>query len=114
MGLLERLRRHRPITPAAAAAGVEAGDLLLVDVREASEFASGHAPGARHVPLSRVADAMSDLAQSGQPIAFICRSGARSAVATRRARASGLDAVNVRGGMLAWERSGLTTRSGRR
>ena len=48
----------------------------------------------------------------GRPVAFICRSGARSARATRQARAAGIDAHNVRGGMIAWDRAGLPTTTG--
>jgi len=44
------------------------------------------------------------LRQDGRSVAFVCRSGMRSAMASRTARAAGLVAHNVRGGMLAWDR----------
>jgi adenylyltransferase/sulfurtransferase len=44
-----------------------------------------------------------------QPVAFICQSGRRSAMAATAARRAGLDAHNVSGGMTAWERHGLDT-----
>lgn len=117
MGLFDRLRGgSRILTPAAAAAGARAGELLLVDVRDAAEFRSGHADGALHVPLEQVGAKLDQLRRDGRAIAFVCRSGMRSAVATRTAQAAGLEAQNVRGGMLAWERAGLpvTTGSGRK
>jgi rhodanese-related sulfurtransferase len=45
----------------------------------------------------------------------VCRSGGRSAAATRAALAAGLDAANVSGVMTAWAHQGLplTTREGR-
>jgi rhodanese-related sulfurtransferase len=48
-------------------------------------------------------------------VAVICRSGNRSAAATRFLRRHGLDVVNVSGGMVAWERRGLpiATETGR-
>lgn len=52
------------------------------------------------------------LAAAGKPVAFVCRSGSRSAMATRQARQAGIDAHNVSGGMLAWERQGLPVESG--
>ena len=42
-----------------------------------------------------------------RPIAFICQSGRRSAMAATAARRAGLDAHDVSGGMTAWERQGL-------
>lgn len=117
MGLFDRLRGgSRILTPAAAAAGARDGELLLVDVRDAAEFRAGHAEGALHVPLEQVGAKLDQLRRDGRTVAFVCRSGMRSAVATRTAMAAGLEAQNVRGGMLAWERAGLpvTTGSGRK
>lgn len=106
MGLLTRLR-GKSLTPVEAAAGLDEGTLTLVDVREPVEYASGHAPGAEHVPLSRLAHELPRLAALDRPVAFVCQSGARSARATRVARAAGVDAANVRGGMMAWGRRQL-------
>lgn len=109
MGFLSRLTGAGSLTPAAAAAGAAEGSMVLVDVREAGEFAAGHALHARHVPLAQVPATLGELAADGRTVAFVCQSGARSARATRQARSMGLDARNVRGGMTAWERAGLPT-----
>lgn len=114
MGFLSRFTGAGSLTPAAAAAGAADGSLTLVDVREAGEFAAGHAVHARHVALGQVPARLDALAAEGRPVAFICRSGARSAQATRQARAAGIDARNVRGGMNAWGRANLPTRTGSR
>lgn len=112
MGFLSRLTGSRSLTPAAAAAGAADASLLLVDVREDSEFTAGHAPDARHIALGQLAASLDRLRGEGRPVAFICRSGARSARATRQAHAAGIDARNVRGGMIAWSRAGLPTNAG--
>jgi rhodanese-related sulfurtransferase len=78
----------------------------LVDVRELPEFAQGHAPDAINLPLSKLALRHGDL-DPGRPVAVLCRSGNRSAMAVQYLRQLGFDAVNVSGGMIAWERSGL-------
>ncbi len=112
MGFLSRLTGSGSLTPAAAAAGAADSSLVLVDVRETGEFTAGHAPDARHIALGQLSTALDTLRGEGRPIAFICRSGARSARATRQARAAGIDARNVRGGMIAWDRAGLPTTTG--
>lgn len=112
MGLLSRLTGSSSLTPAAAAAGAADGSVQLVDVREDSEFNAGHAPDAHHIALAQIPAKLDALAGEGRPVAFICRSGARSARATRQARAAGIDARNVRGGMIAWGRAGLPAQAG--
>ena len=84
---------------------VEAGSLLL-DVREPGEFEAGHAPGARHLPLGRLAAEYAGLPRDRGIIA-VCRSGGRSARATMALRGAGYDVVNLAGGMQAWEAAGL-------
>jgi rhodanese-related sulfurtransferase len=95
------------LDPAAAAAGAADGTLLLIDVREPDEFREVRAPGAELIPLGGLLAHLPRLAEAGQPVAFVCRSGVRSAMATDQARQLGIDAHNVAGGMLAWERQGL-------
>ena len=89
-----------------ALAGHRAGRLVLVDVREDSERARGFVPDPRHLPLGELTQRLGEL-PADRPVAFICQSGRRSAMATTAARRAGLDAHNVEGGMNAWERQGL-------
>ncbi len=92
-----------------AARRLEAGELVLVDVREPAEWRRGRAPRARHIPLTSLPRAIDALVQQGKPVAFICRSGHRSAAACAVARSHGLVALNVHGGMTAWQRASLPT-----
>jgi hydroxyacylglutathione hydrolase len=82
---------------------------LLLDVREAHEFASVRAPGAALVPTSQFMARVAAL-PTDRPILVICAAGSRSAAVTgyliRTGRA---DVANVAGGMTAWERAGLAT-----
>ena len=78
----------------------------LVDVREPHEFEAGRIGGARHVPLARLAEEAESL-DSSRPLVFYCRVGARSAMATQAFRASGYDAHNLAGGLVAWAAGGL-------
>lgn len=112
MSLRSLFHRAGSIDVAAAARRLDAGELVLVDVRESAEWRTGRAPGARHVPLSGLARSVDALAREKRQVAFICRSGHRSGAACAAARSRGLDAVKVRGGMIAWRRAGLTVTRG--
>jgi rhodanese-related sulfurtransferase len=105
-------RRSKSLTPAEAAARHQRGELQLVDVREHAELAEASVPGATHIPLGQLAARLDEL--DSRPVAFVCRSGSRSALATRAAARAGLDATNVRGGLIAWARAGLPLTSGGR
>lgn len=74
---------------------------FLLDVREPSEFAVGHVPGAVLIPLGQLEARVGEL-PADREIAVICRSGARSGRATQVLVGRGLRARNVSGGMLAW------------
>jgi len=90
---------------------VRAQDLLrdgavLVDVREKAEWDAGHAPKAKHHPLGGLANSMDRLPEC-RTIVVVCRSGNRSAQATKILTKAGFDAVNLTGGMTAWKAAGL-------
>ncbi len=74
---------------------------LVLDVRTAAEFSSGHMPRARHLPLHELRARAGEL-PAGRPIVCVCRSGHRSAMATQQLRALGYPARNLTGGMMRW------------
>ena len=104
------MRLRRPPVPALdvreASARVADGTLDLVDVREPAEIAEACVDDARNIPLGDLADVLRQLDRA-RPVAFLCRSGARSSMAARAAAAAGFDAANVRGGIVAWADAGL-------
>jgi len=102
--------RSKSLAPSDAAAGLARGEIQLIDVREPSELSEAHIKGARHIPLGQLPAKLGELDRD-RPVAFLCRSGSRSAIATRSATKAGLDAANVRGGITAWARAGLPTSS---
>ena len=85
--------------------GLGDGSLVVVDVREADEFASGHIPGAVSNPLSSFS---TGALPAGKRIIIACRSGQRSKVALAMAQSSGRPDVtgHFPGGMLEWQASG--------
>ena len=79
------------------------GKPVLLDVREPSEFASGHVRGARNVPMSRLAAEVSLLDPDAETL-IICQSGHRSAAAAKHLKRVGLtDVYSVKGGAGAWQ-----------
>lgn len=82
-----------------------ADGVLLLDVREADEWAAGHAPNAQHLPMSEISGRLGELPQDGS-VFVICRSGGRSARVTAYLNSNGWDAVNVDGGMQRWAATG--------
>lgn len=103
--MFENLFGSVPAVDATAARELAGEGALLLDVREIDEWHDGHAPGAVHVPLGDLTERLDEL-PSDRRIVAVCRSGNRSAGATQALRQAGYDAVNMRGGMQAWERSG--------
>jgi hydroxyacylglutathione hydrolase len=84
--------------------------LLVVDVRREGEHHAGHVPGARNVPLHRLASA--DLDPS-RPVAVVCAGGYRSAIACSVLLRAGQQRVyDVRGGTGAWVGAGLPVSAG--
>lgn len=90
-------------------------DLVMVDVRTPAEFMELRAAGARLIPLDRLDSGAVKAAQRDNgPVYVLCRTGARARTAAQKLCASGIDAVVVEGGTLAWEAAGLPVKRGRR
>ncbi len=81
------------------------GDGWLLDVREPDEWAAGHAPEARFIPLGELGQRGAEIPVD-QTVYVICRSGHRSARATEALNEAGWQAVNVAGGMQEWAAAG--------
>jgi rhodanese-related sulfurtransferase len=99
--------RHgvRSIEPARAADRFFSGSISLVDVRSERERRAVRIPCARHIPLPQLRRRIDEI-RTDRPVALLCRSGHRSALATLIARHHGLDAMSVTGGMRAWLAAG--------
>lgn len=106
-------RRSPSLSAEQAAEAASRGELQIVDVREPAELAQGRIAGAKHIPLRHLQERLAEL-EADCPVGFLCRSGNRSRTATRMARKAGLDAVNVRGGMIAWSQAELPVKRGSR
>ena len=84
-------------------------DAIVVDVREPGEYANGHIPGAKHIPLVNLAARLKELEKFKQrPIVVTCAGGNRSGTAIGILRKGGFnEAVNLKGGIAAWQQASL-------
>ena len=72
---------------------------ILLDVREADEYAAGHVPGSVSLPLSVIDSAETVLPDRGRPIFAYCLVGSRSRQAVSRLRAQGYTQAESIGGI---------------
>ena len=79
---------------------------LVLDVRTKEEFRQGHIQGSLLIPLDELSRQMQEV-PTDREILVICRSGARSGIATSQLRSAGYNAFNISGGLMSWMRSGL-------
>ncbi|KIA62370.1 rhodanese-like domain-containing protein [Nocardia vulneris] len=78
---------------------------ILLDVREEDEWQLGHAPGAIHIPMVDVPARVDEL-EFDVDLYVICRQGGRSLQVVEYLTHIGYEAIQVRGGMVAWQQAG--------
>jgi len=81
------------------------GESVLLDVRETWEWQLGHAPGSVNVPMSEI-ESRHDELDFDATFLVICHAGHRSVTVTDALARAGYNAINVDGGMLAWQFAG--------
>lgn len=106
MGLFEK-SAHKEVTPDALSAMVGSGKAIVVDVREADEFAAGHIPGAVNVPLSDFSPDKLPHTE-GKLLVLNCLGGKRSGLALDKCGVA-QSSVNTHlaGGFDGWSKAGL-------
>ena len=95
------------LPPADVAQLLKTGKLLLIDVREPTEYAAERIPGALLHPLTTF-DATALPTDGSRRVVFHCGSGKRSLAAAEKLVAAGQShAAHMGGGMAAWKAAGL-------
>ena len=80
---------------------------VIVDVRTEREFNGplGHIDNSILIPLSEIDERYTELNPfKEQPVYVICKSGGRSSMITKKLASYGFNAINVKGGMMAWNK----------
>jgi rhodanese-related sulfurtransferase len=97
-----------PEIPAVVVADVDdalLAEAFVLDVREPDEWARGHIENAVHIPLGQLQERVGEV-PLGQKVLCVCAVGGRSSMATQFLASQGRDAINLDGGMTAWEGAG--------
>ncbi len=104
------------VNPAAATLLINREDAQVIDVREAEEFAAGHLPDARNVPLAKLADRIGEIERfKDRPVIVCCASGVRAGKACGQLGKLGFAKVhNLSGGIDAWVAAGYPVKKGTR
>ena len=97
------------VTPAQATHLINREDALVIDVREANEFATGHVLGAKNLPLARMETALAEIVKKkDRPVIVYCDGGDRSGKAIGVLKKQGFAHVaNLSGGIKSWQDAGL-------
>jgi len=74
-------------------------EAILLDVRQPDEYARGHVPGARSVPLQKLRDFSLEVTDRDTPVYVYCLSGGRSHRAATALRGVGFTHVYDLGGI---------------
>ena len=84
-------------------------DTVVLDVREAQEYGSGHIKQSVHIPMSALKKRMTELEKyKNRKILAYCRSGSRSNYACKLLKKSGFENVyNLSGGIMGWSSANL-------
>lgn len=83
------------------------GEVVIVDVRNQTEWDEGHIPGAKHLMLGYLLEQAEDVV-NGLPIVVQCRTGSRSAIGASILQAKGAkEVINLQGGIRDWAAAGL-------
>lgn len=98
-------QRFASLTPAAAVQLMNKEDVVVLDVREASETVGGKIAKAIQIPVGAVAKRVGELEKfKDKTLLVYCKSGARAGIACKELSKNGFDKVySLNGGLLAWQ-----------
>jgi rhodanese-related sulfurtransferase len=108
--LVARLMRPgQEVGPIEAVQLINRRDAVVLDVRDAAEYKSGHITNARHVPEGEIDARLKDLEKvKAKPIIVSCARGNRSMNVANKLRKLGFGEVfSLRGGIAAWQQANM-------
>ncbi len=106
-----RMRGINEVDVNAALQLINHKNAFVLDVREESEYKTGHLLNAQLIPLGKLKARINELAKyKDKPVVVVCRSGNRSGNACVMLAKQGFtQSYNLAGGMMAWQKANLPT-----
>jgi len=97
------------LTPADAVQRINREKAVVVDVREAEEYVTGHITNAKNIPLAQLDERLPQVAKNKSvPVVLVCEKGARAVRAEAMAKKLGYEkAQALAGGMKGWRDAGM-------
>lgn len=104
-------RRGAKVTSMQAVQYMNQGKTVVLDVRDAADFADGHLQNAKNIPLSELPNRIKEIEKSkNATIITVCDRGIRSSSAESILKKAGFGQVfSLEGGLSAWKSQGLPT-----
>jgi rhodanese-related sulfurtransferase len=110
--LVAEAKKHiNEISPQDAASKLNAGEAVVIDVRDKDEWNEAHIPGATHISRGTIEfDIEEKVSDPNAMIICHCGGGGRSALAAETLQKMGYKNVHsMAGGLRAWKAAGLPT-----
>lgn len=97
------------VSPSEAVMLINRENALILDVRNETEFASGHIAEARNIPVAQLDTQLASLAKyKDKPLLINCQGGVRSASACAMLKKNGFARLyNLKGGINAWTQANM-------
>lgn len=102
-------RRGQKVSLLQATQLINQGKTVIVDVRDAAEFAGGHLRDSKNIPLNELPQRIAELNKfKSKSVIVLCQSGVRSSKALTQLKKAGFNEVfSLNGGLAAWMAQGL-------
>lgn len=106
--LLNRQNGPSSLTNTQATQLINKDSACLIDVRSTEDFAKGHIPQAKNLPLEALQSAPDSAGKKDKPVILMCQTGASATKATGILRKAGFTKVfSLQGGLAGWQSAGL-------
>lgn len=94
--------QYKNVSPEEGLKAWQNKDGYFIDVRTPAEYAEGHIPGSKLIPVDEIPNRLSEIPKDGK-IYLMCRSGSRSEQAAKIIASKGYSSVHsITGGMGQW------------
>lgn len=98
----------RGLSTSAATSLINEKDAVVVDIRPANEFRTGHITGSINIPSAKLKDSMATLDKhKSVPLILVCKTGMTASSSAKELIKSGFDVYKLQGGITEWQNASL-------